>query len=630
MLKLGHEDGKLLLTLPDELSESLFASALYKLRLKRFVDYYDDGVLCFKEDLAYIEYCKIIDLLEQETQFRDWELAVSDSLLQYLETWEFHIQSKYLVGNDIKKRDPRVEQEFADFSEVVKTKMRRPLREKQMRDAFFMSVMGRSSNFSVPGSGKTSAVLGMYAYLKHQGLVKKIVMIGPKNSFGAWIDEYRICFGKLDDREIFNLHDPSYKGSKEKKFTIKYDSGNKELFLFNYESVGSYLEQLKYLVDEKTLLVYDEAHRIKNVQGEYARNSLEVSELAKYTVTMTGTPIPNSYVDIYNNLHLLYGREYKDFFGFSIPLLKDPTEQEILIINEKIKPFFCRTTKKELGVPAANPDEIIPVETTESESLVFRILQAKYQNNLFALLVRILQLESCPNMLLRKLDPDDFRFVLDVTDDEMDLIDFVDYSETIVEEIKGIGITTKMKACVDQAEKLVNEGKPLIIWCIFKESMRLMSELLQQKGIHVLSINGEVEIEVRDRILNDFKNGRVEVLITNPHTLAESISLHTVCHDAIYFEYSFNLVHLLQSKDRIHRLGLESDQYTQYYFMQSVFRGEIGQFSLDEYIYNRLCEKEQTMLEAIDHDVLEHVTSQEEDLRIIFEKLWGMQNGTHF
>lgn len=33
-------------------------------------------------------------------------------------------------------------------------------------------------------------------------------------------------------------------------------------------------------------------------------------------------------------------------------------------------------------------------------------------------------------------------------------------------------------------------------------------------------------------------SGKIQVLLTTPHTLAESVSLHSVCHDAIYFEYS--------------------------------------------------------------------------------------------
>ena len=96
------------------------------------------------------------------------------------------------------------------------------------------------------------------------------------------------------------------------------------------------------------------------------------------------------------------------------------------------------------------------------------------------------------------------------------------------------------------------------------------------------------------------------------------MSLHTVCHDAIYFEYSYNLVHLLQSKDRIHRLGLPEGQYTQYYFLQDYFKYDFEDFSMDEKIYLRLLEKEKTMLDAIDNQVLEPAYTSDEDLRIIF------------
>jgi len=103
--------------------------------------------------------------------------------------------------------------------------------------------------------------------------------------------------------------------------------------------------------------------------------------------------------------------------------------------------------------------------------------------------------------------------------------------------------------------------------------------------------------------------------------LAESVSLHNVCHDAVYFEYSYNLVHLLQSKDRIHRLGLQEGQYTQYYFNQLIYATEGGTWSLDKAIYCRLKEKEQTMLDAIDSQVLEAMPTSIEDLEKIFTNL---------
>ena len=81
------------------------------------------------------------------------------------------------------------------------------------------------------------------------------------------------------------------------------------------------------------------------------------------------------------------------------------------------------------------------------------------------------------------------------------------------------------------------------------------------------------------------------------------------------------MVHLLQSKDRIHRLGLPENQYTQYHFLKTVFKHDGLEYSLDEKVYERLLEKEQTMLDAIENHILEPVYTSEEDLDLIFKSI---------
>ena len=168
---------------------------------------------------------------------------------------------------------------------------------------------------------------------------------------------------------------------------------------------------------------------------------------------------------------------------------------------------------------------------------------------------------------------------------------------------------------------MVESGKPAIIWCIFVDSIQRLAKALEKQGVATRCIYGEVSLEEHQTILNDFRARKIQVLLTNPHTLAESVSLHSVCHDAIYFEYSYNLVHLLQSKDRIHRLGLPDDQYTQYYYQQVFYDTEAGKWSLDAAVYDRLREKERIMLEAIENRKLEILPTSNEDLDIIFSKL---------
>lgn len=80
---------------------------------------------------------------------------------------------------------------------------------------------------------------------------------------------------------------------------------------------------------------------------------------------------------------------------------------------------------------------------------------------------------------------------------------------------------------------------------------------------------------------------------------------------------------LLQSKDRIHRLGLPDGQKTRYYFIREKFMRGGRELSLDAVIYDRLKEKEQTMLDAIDRGYLEGGYLDEDDVRVIFERLLG-------
>ena len=608
-------DGGLFLEISED-AEVFTTSAFYKLSLKRYVGNVNDKTVYFKKSLTYLDYKKIISICQKKQS----DMIVSERLQSYIDSKEIYIDKRSRLGTEIKSRDNKLKNKFEQYAQTVNSAMIRPLREQQMWDSFFMCAMQKSANFSVPGSGKTASVLGAYAYLKSKELVKRIVVICPKNAFGSWIDEFKACFGSKDRLNVFNIHSENYKTSRERRMGLLYESGNSNLILVNYESVAGVEDALVSLIKEYTLLVFDEVHKVKSVEGEYASHSLNLAKEASYVVAMTGTPIPNSYLDVYNLLHILFPDEYDVFFDFSIPLLKNPTLTEIETVNDKIQPFFCRTTKNQLGVPQANDDTVCKFMASADEDRLMHILKIKYRRNKLALLVRLMQLESAPEMLLRSMDLGEFAFLLDDSL-EISQIDYADYSDEVRELIEKAGSSTKFRKCIDLATELTSQNKTVVIWCIFVDSIKRISRELENQGIKTCCVFGEVPLEERQGLINDFKDGEFQVLITNPHTLAESVSLHSVCHDAIYFEYSYNLVHLLQSKDRIHRLGLPEGQYTQYYFMELMYHTEDGEWSLDEAVYDRLKEKEQIMYDAIENHVLEVLPTSDEDLELIIEKL---------
>ena len=612
-------DGTMLMRMGQS-PEEFTSGGFYKLFLKRYVKDVLLGFVRFKPALSYLDFKKIIALCQREGEKQGFEVTVTSALQDYIDGREMHIDLRSRLGIELKDHDPKLLERFQEYKTVVDASMVRKLREQQMWDSFFMCVMQKSANFSVPGSGKTASVLGVYGYLKSKGLAKRVVVICPKNAFGSWMDEFTACFGKMEPLHVLNIHDTKYNGAKQRLAALQYDAGNCNLILINYEAASSLIQGILSLVTANTLLVFDEVHKVKRVYGQYAEQALRIARDASYVVALTGTPIPNSYVDIYNLLHILYPDEYDEFFDFSVAMLRNPDSEEVREINDKLQPFFCRTTKDQLGVPPANEDRLLSLSASAAENRLFDILKMAYRTRPLALLIRLLQMESNPRMLLDKVDLSEFAYLLDDSL-EPEEIDYEDYSEEVRELISSIRTTTKFNHCVDLAASLVAQGKSAIIWCIFVRSIDRLADALRRKGSNACCIYGEVPLEERQSILTQFRSGEIQVLLTNPHTLAESVSLHSVCHDAIYYEYSYNLVHLLQSKDRIHRLGLPQDQYTQYYYEKVYYQTEEGPWSLDEAIYERLKMKEQIMLEAIANRKLEIMPTSEEDLEIIFDKI---------
>lgn len=451
-------------------------------------------------------------------------------------------------------------------------------------------MMKRSANFSVPGAGKTTMVYGTFAYLSSKEIdkVSKIVMIGPKNSFLSWRQEFKNVFGDKRELKVLDIHSKTF--SPEMMYK---NISQSNLFLINYESLPSYEEALNQIIDKHTLLVFDEVHKIKRIDSERSNIAIKIAQYTPYRIVLTGTPIPNSYQDVWNFLHILYQYEYRQYFGFSLTQLNSLSEYEMEEINSKLSPFFWRVTKNQLKVPEVNPDETISLTADNSEQKVIDLLWKKFSHNPFSLYMRLIQLSSNPDLLKEGItnelygdyEFDDFDYLDEFTDDKPS------YSESelqLLNEIKG---SSKLERCIALSKSLVNEGRKHVIWCIFIDTITKLSKELTKQGYKVAVIYGAIPSEEREEIILDYQNGKYDILVTNPHTLAESVSLHMVAHDAIYYEYTFNLTHMLQSRDRIHRLGLQENQETNYYYL--MLEGQDGKRStIDSKIYNRLKEKE--------------------------------------
>lgn len=226
-------DGALFMSVPEEFYEKFLSSVFYKIYLKRYVKEGIQGFIRFKPTVTYIEYIKIEKLLNKESSKNQALLKVGEELRRYINERDISIKTRYKLGNEIKKKDEKLITLFNKYKEIVDNKMSRKLRDKQMWDSFFMFSMQKSGNFSVPGSGKTSSVLGVYSYLKYLDGCNRIIVILPKNAFGSWIDEFNTCFKGKETLKYINIQNTLYQNKEQKRKALLYESGNANLILIN-------------------------------------------------------------------------------------------------------------------------------------------------------------------------------------------------------------------------------------------------------------------------------------------------------------------------------------------------------------------------------------------------------------
>jgi len=608
---LDISEGKIHLDLPKDVDNP--GRFKFNLAIQGSVEETVGHTLVLKPNLTNQNLRSIMEKVNKKAEQGGYKVVRSNELNKYLNS-STSMEQLALLGISIKQRDSGHRECFNMFKKEVCASTENDLRDEQLWDSYFAFRLKKSANFSVPGSGKTATALGMFAYLNRTVGVSRLIVIGPLNSFDSWTTEFKRVFGNKLPLNCVTGPELREMGNTI-EYHVRFDLGKYNLILLNYESFDHNKEltnAVQNRIDDKTMLVFDEVHRIKAVNGKRATGVMPISKNSKYTIVMTGTPIPNNHSDVYNFLQILYGPDYDDYFILGPRDLTELEGQDILDFNKKLQPFYCRTTKNKLNVPPVNMDNIVRVAASYEENILFRQLHQIKMNPL-VLMIRVLQLESNPIMLNESLL------------DSIELSSFFDDSEgdrtaefQAIEGVKDI-ITSKTRACVNLVEELTVVGKTVIVWCIFIKTIRTLTELLVKEGISVCNVCGETEN--KQETIDSFKAGKYQVLITNPQTLAESVSLHKVCHDAVYFEYSYNLVHMLQSKDRIHRLGLANDQYTQYHFLETVFNYEMQIISLDEEIHNRLNHKEQVMLDAIENDSLEHFTTTKEEIEDIMLKI---------
>ncbi|MDK7120539.1 MULTISPECIES: DEAD/DEAH box helicase [Lactobacillus] len=597
-----NQDG--LFQLLDDKNHTLETKAAQR-GLSIFTPYFKDSEQhIFKSDLTYVQLLELIKKLNRRLSRKDLpEVQTSDKFNEFVEQRQYYIKEQSQAGLTIKADDSRWNNEFQNFKKVVNQEVVRPLKVEQEKASFFLTVMKRAANFSVPGAGKTAMTYGAFAYLSSPEIseVNKILVISPLNAFAAWRTEYEKVFGLKRQLHYLNLRDKKYNNNVG---AIVHDWVQANVITINYESLQSRLNLINDLIDSKTMLVFDEVHRVKGIGGQRAKAALKLSHAPHYRYVLTGTPIPNGFQDIYNFLHLMYPDEYSSFFAWDLNELKNIDAEDV---NKKLAPFFWRTNKKDLHVPIPDPDIIKIVNPSSEQQLLTKAIYENEKGTL-ATFIRLLQASTNPELLEQNINYQDLGLIdadssiwnkKSLKIKRNNISDAATYKKYDLQHMES----PKFILGINLIEKLVAQGKKVLVWGMFVGTMQKIADTLNEKGINTTLIYGATPKDDREKMIDNFRTGDAQVLVSNPNTLGGSISLHQTVHDAVYFEYNFNLTFMLQSRDRINRLGLPQNQYTRYYYLMT--KGDVAHMGfIDSTVYRKLKDKEKVMLDAIDGQLL--------------------------
>lgn len=477
---------------------------------------------------------------------------------------------------------------------------KRELRDFQLRDLSHLLALSNGANFSVPGAGKTTVTFALHMLTRQPD--QHFIVVAPKAAFQAWMDIVDECMEEDapdDGAEPFTL----LVGSEDENRKALH-SGSKR-FIISYDMVIRQQGMLAtHFATTPVHLVLDEAHRMKaGWQSQRGAFFLRTADDPIRRDILTGTPMPQAASDMESQLDFLWpGHGY----GLEISHGKSP--------REVLGNLYVRTTKTELGLPPAER-HFIDVGMDSGQLALYSIVRNEFIRDYSKQIsrgigdaqflrarrsvMRLLQLSINPSLALTAMANDD-----------------VKVDSSIVDLVLEEGHSAKMRAVMDHADVLAKEGKKCVIWTIFTDTIHSFVSALAY--LNPVYVHGGVPSGLPDdpesregRIRRFHEDPDCYVLVANPAAAGEGISLHTVCHNAIYADRSYVSTHYLQSIDRIHRLGLDPDEETHIHIYRSKAPPVIG--SIDMSVSRRLVEKIRNMQQLLDDPDLHEIAFDEEE-----------------
>ena len=446
-----------------------------------------------------------------------------------------------------------------------------------------------AANFSVPGSGKTATTLAVAAVHLQAGTIDLIIVVGPLSCFKPWESEAAAALPGI-------LTPVRVRGSREQRRELYESVQPQQVLLLSYATAAADRSRLTNLCDSfKTMLVVDESHRIKRFRGGVWAPALhEIANHARVRIILSGTPMPQSGRDLYSQLSVLWPSAEltgpRDTFAAEV-------DRDFGQVLQRIRPFLTRTPKEALGL---RPYEVVRHEVAlrDTQKDVYDLIMSGFRRRIERADLWTDKIESLRRgRPIRLLQAATNPNTLNDVDNYYRLPRLENPNPTLMERLATYGdreTPAKFEVALEIINPIIESGGKVVCWSNFISNLDQFAKYVRDRlSVPVFQVDGRIpvgdeaeyddpgpgngrprELETRENIIDRFLGAAGSaVLVTNPASCSESISLHHGCHNAIYLDRTYDGALFLQSVDRIHRLGLSPDARVSIHIMRSTIDG---------------------------------------------------------
>lgn len=393
------------------------------------------------------------------------------------------------------------------------------------------------------GCGKTLTTIAVAGALYNLGKIDRVLVVAPTSVCSVWPHD-------LNQFATFPWEARVLLGDKKKRLKALNELKNwpfkaLRIAVINYESThrdGIFEALAAYKPD---LIVCDESQRIKNPSAAQSKALHKLGDAAPFRMILSGTPVQNNAVDLYSQYRFLdpavYGANFYAFKnrycimgGYGQHQIVGYRNMDELV--EKEHSVAYRVTKEEcLDLPQQTFINRY-VQFTDAEQAIYEQLRKS----------SFLELETGENVTATTILTMYLR-----------LMQLTGGFLTADESTRPKQVNTaKLDALADIVDDyVVDAGKKLVIFARFRAEIAAIENLLRLRKIQYGSIYGDVPMEERGKIVEDFQtNPDTKVFVAQIQTAGLGITLHAAS-TAVFYSYDYNYANYAQALARIHRIG---------------------------------------------------------------------------